>query len=227
MSYNLDDLDEVFETWLQTIMDVLRKPMPKIDLALNAGKVGGFTLDDYKQMLDDAILAHTDVINPHELTLEQLGVQTEEELYDYFSLYQNKFNIPLTIIQNMNSRVSVNWSGDTISVSSITPTILGSKLTIPSQTLNLITNNVQYLILNVTMGNKDFSTSYSMSPTPTVSFTSIPLVKIAKNTTTVNTRVIVRIGENELSSTPAGTTIPVSGGSSQAASGTIGTNWFT
>lgn len=226
MSKTVQDLEAAFDDWLQTIVDVLKIPMPKIDKSLNAGKIGDYTLEDYETIIDNEILAHINAINPHNLTLSQLGVLSTEEIYDLLSLYQNKFRIPLTLIPNLNGKVSASWSANTLTIAKVDVTILGSTISIPTSTVTMNASNVQYLILTATMGEKDFSASYSVSTTPTVSFTKIPIVKITKNTQTVNTRTIVRIGENELSRTPIGTTIPVSDGNTQAATGTIGSNWF-
>lgn len=226
MTKTVQDLEEVFEDWLQTIVDVLKTPVSKIDKSLNAGKIGDHTLDDYKTIIDNEILAHLNEINPHNLTLSQLGALSVEEIYNLLSLYQNKFRIPLTLIPNLNGKVTANWNANTVTIAKSDVTILGSTISIPAATINMNSSNVQYVILNATMGTLDFTANYTVSTSPTVSFTKIPIVKITKDTQTLNTRVIVRIGENELSRTPAGTTIPVSDGNTQAATGTIGSNWF-
>lgn len=226
MDNQLLELENKFDNWLSTIKGVLSTPITSLEKSLDTEAIGGKSLSEIESIVDGLLLDHTSKTNPHEMTLKQLNLLSEEDILNMTVLYQRKKNIPLSFVDDLNGKVTVDWSSSKITVESFDFTFMGNQLTTDEVTLNLLGTNTGYLMLNVSYNNGLNSPVFSMSSNPTVSFRSFPLIKIVKDVNTVKTRRIVRIGANELSLTPRGTTIPVSGGASQASIGSLDSGWF-
>lgn len=227
MEIKRQELVESFEEWFAMILRILAAPKPKQPVTNDTGLVGGYDLLGLDALIKESLIEHMEASNEHQLTVDQLGSLTTEEIYNLFANYQNGHSVPLSKIPNLASKTSVDWTGRKLTVTGPNKvTYLGKEVTLPTMTVNLPTTNVHQVSLVVTGPYTNRTYSLEALETPTVAMSRIPILKINLSAKTVSGRVINRIGMHELSTTSMGTGIPVSTGN-QSRSGAIAGPWWS
>lgn len=226
MATDKEDLVQSFDDWFATILAIVKKPIPKQNLAKNTGLVSGYDLNGLDKLVKDLLAAHMAASNEHNLTLKQLGTLSTQEVYNLLINYQNGYSIPLTSMPNLASKVSVDWITRKLTVTNPgSIVLLGKAVVLPTMTVTM-PNVVDQIVSLVVSGNYNSRTfTLEALAAPVVTVNKVPFLKVNLASKTVAGRELVRIGLHELSTTRLGTGIPVSTGN-QSRSGTISTQWY-
>lgn len=211
MELTMDTFDLQFDSYVNTIIEVLSRKVIYQNHAENANTIRDKSIDDLKQMIRDTLNDHIYNRSAHGLSYLDIGAMSKSKILGRFGSLQNATLIPITVVNNIGTKIVPNWTDSKLTISSFYFVFNGMSYLYPGGTVELLTNETSYLVMTPNTA-ESLDNPIICTTDGYVNVKNIHLAKINRVNKTISTIDVVRIGANHFSKVPSGGGIAVSEG---------------
>lgn len=199
-----------FEAWKDEVLRLATASKGVSGSKNFTDKVGGLTYDQILSTFDAELKAHTDLPNPHNVTLGGLAGMAQSTFNVLEQSYYPRSGFPFTKVP----KVIVSTSGANIEVFSFDMMFMGTMISVLGGRFTITSTTRKYLKVTVTGSPGNWVGTLTLSDTVFEDIRSIIIghsALVGPSPITVTT-AIFRLGQAVVTQTPRGLAIPASKG---------------
>lgn len=219
----MDAFDLQFNSYINTIIEVLRRRVLYQNHALDSDTIRGKTILELEQLIRTELQQHILDRRAHGLSYKDIGAMSKSKILGRFGSMQNATLIPITSVPLLTSKITPNWTDSRVTIQGFSFVFNGMDYTINTSTITLLPGTTSYLKI-IPDTKTGLNNTIVNTLDGTVQPNTIHFARVNRSNNTISAIKVVRVGAHHFSKTPSGGGIPVSEGVSYV-TGTLNNGW--